>query len=212
MRKKVLVVDDHAVVRKGITSILLDAYPFLDVEEAGTASRTFELLSEQQYDLLLLDLHLPDTNIETLLTKLQANYFGLPTIIISVLPEEVMLPLMQNAGIKYYIQKDDNLDELKNTIRKILIRDKVKNNLEKPAKNIVNPFQMLSAKELFIALAVVKGKSNAAISRDMNLSPSTVSTYKQRIFDKLSVRSVAALTRLAMLYNMLNNGNEKTNI
>lgn len=201
MEKRLLITDDHAIVRKGVVSLLREHFPFFVFDEAEDAAETVAALRKYRYDLLVLDLNLPDANVEKVVRQVRQAHGSVPIIIFSMFPEEVMQKPLQPFGICAYINKGSNLLKLRDAVQKVLLKTGAVHNAPEPAA-VPNPFAQLSPKELLVTFALLAGKNNRQVGEELDLSPSTVATYKQRIFEKLAVRSMPELTRLALAFEV----------
>ncbi len=117
---KVLVADDHAVLRQGLKQIVMEGIPQADFLEAGNAKETLEILRRQTLDLLVLDIFLPDRNGMQVLKEIRRDYPCLPVLILSSAPEEQMALPVLKAGAKGYLNKQAAPEDLVHAIRKIM--------------------------------------------------------------------------------------------
>lgn len=199
---QILVVDDHEIVRKGIINFLLDRFSNLRFTEAGTAKKAIELLNQVFFDLIVLDLNLPDLNAEKLVKEVRIHSPKSSVIVFSMFSEEVMGFPMQKLGVRHYINKGSPLSKLGDVVFQELNKSKSIDSINQEDFISANPFSALSPQELAILFGIIEGKTNKAIAASLNLSASTVATYKQRIFEKTQVSNTADLVKLAAQFSI----------
>jgi two-component system, NarL family, invasion response regulator UvrY len=201
---KLLIVDDHPVVRRGVREILEDE---ADMEsfETSDAAEAKRLLARQDFDLVLLDLDLPGKNGLDLLKELKREKPKLPILILSIHPEEQFAVRVLKAGASGFISKDSAPLELIKAARRILSGGKYINEkiaeillMEATAEITSNPHERLSDREFQILCLLGAGKNIKTIASDLCLSVPTISTYRARILEKLNLRTTAELIRYAV--------------
>ena len=212
MLKKVLIVDDHSLVRTGIRLIVSKEYPNSYIDEAENEDECLSKIKQFSFDLLILDLNMPDSDSFRIVQYLSDNHPKLKTLVISMNKEEVYALRYFQAGIKGYINKGCSNEDILNAI-KVVISGKVfiSNNLmqiwaeRQIDKNTKNPFDVLSNREFQIAYELINGKTMQQISENLCISVSTVSTYKGKLYEKLSIpnNNLAQLIELAREHNIL---------
>jgi DNA-binding NarL/FixJ family response regulator len=201
---KVLIVDDHAVVRRGLRQILADERD-IEVLETADPRELMPMLKTSPVDLLILDLDLPEKNGLDLLKDVKRLYRRLPVLILSVYPEEQFAVRVLKAGASGFISKDAAPEDLVNAIRKIL-RGK-KHVSERVAEIWLGQIdesvgaqlhEKLSDREFQILCLLGKGKSVKSIAQDLSVSPPTVSTHRARILEKMGMKTTAELIHYAV--------------
>ena len=202
--KKFLLIDDHTVVRSGIKLLLTDVYTDVDIDEAKDGESALLLLETNTYDLLTLDIQMPNTDTYALMELLKRKYPNIKVLVFSMSPESVFAVRFIKAGAKGFISKDAPFDEIKIAIDRVLHDKKyfseellqmLADGNNKAADT--NPFNTLSSREFEIASMLLKGKTITSIADDLSLSLSTVGTHKGRIFSKLNVTNLLELKELA---------------
>ncbi len=202
MKKQILVTDDHTIVRKGVVSLLKENFPFFQTAEAETAAETIRFLKQHTYDLLILDLNLPDANAEKVISQVRQEAMNTPIIVFSMFPVNVMEKPMLKLGVSKYVNKGDDLNKLLRAVEEIVLgRVHVEMPEEKQMQG-ESPFAELSPKELSVMMSLFDGKSNKQIAHDLDLSASTVATYKQRVLEKTNTSSLTDLLKVAMKFNV----------
>lgn len=207
---KVLVVDDHPVVRKGIIHILEEDPSVITCAEAGSAAELMSLLAEERWDVVVLDINLPDRNGLEVMRDLKAAYPRLPVLVLSVYPEDQYAVVALRAGAAGYLPKDGLAEELLAALHKVAsggryitrsLAERLAENLLLPAEEY--PHLRLSEREFQVMLGLASGKRLKEIAREMNLSVKTVSTYRARVLEKMGLENNAQLTRYALRNNLL---------
>jgi DNA-binding NarL/FixJ family response regulator len=201
---KVLIVDDHAVVRRGLRQILADERD-IEVLETADPREVMPMLKTSPVDLLILDLDLPEKNGLDLLKDVKRMYRRLPVLILSVYPEEQFAVRVLKAGASGFISKDAAPEDLVNAIRKIL-RGK-KHVSERVAEIWLGQIdesigaqlhEKLSDREFQILCLLGKGKNVKSIAEDLSVSPPTVSTHRARILEKMGMKTTGELIHYAV--------------
>ncbi len=207
---RVLVVDDHPVVRKGIIHILEEDPGVETCVEAGSSAELMERLAGERWDVVVLDINLPDRNGLDVLRDLKATYPRLPVLVLSVYPEDQYAVMALRAGAAGYLPKDGLAEELLTALHKVAsggryitqhLAERLAENLVSPAEE--HPHQRLSEREFQVLLGLASGKRLKDIARDMSLSVKTVSTYRARVLEKMGMANNAQLTQYALRHNLL---------
>jgi DNA-binding NarL/FixJ family response regulator len=206
---RVLVVDDHPVVRRGIAQILEDE---ADMECCGTAESgpdAFASLRTRPADVVLLDLTLPGESGFDVLKRLKEEYPKLPVLILSIHPEDQYALRLLKAGASGYLTKESVPEVLLGAIRKVMgggryISPTLAELLAAGRIEGAAPLHdRLSDREFQILTRIARGQALTEIGEELCLSPKTVSTYRQRILEKMGMKSNAELTRYMIEQNLL---------
>lgn len=209
-RERLLVADDHQVVREGIKGMLED-HPDLEVAgEAADAPGVLDLVHEQTWDLVLLDLSMPGgEGLETLRRILSADP-ELPVLILSIHPEEQLAARLLEAGARGYVHKDAGATEIVRAIRRVLDGERyVSPDLASRLADVVSgdaarrPHEELSDRELQVLRLLAEGQSVGDIADTLALSVKTVSTYRTRLLDKLEMETTAEAIRYALEHDLV---------
>lgn len=206
--KRILVVDDHAMVRKGLVSILTLQEEVAEVvcDEAGCGDEALLLLEQNHYDLAIFDISMPGLGGLELLARIHETLPELPVLMLSMFPEEQFALRALKLGASGYLTKKEAADELLLAVNQIFegkryLSQSLSNNLINQAledSNTGRPSHAtLSNREFQILRSLATGKSLKAIAIDLDLSIKTVSTYKTRLFAKLNFHSDADLITYA---------------
>ncbi len=200
-----LLVDDHAVVRTGIRDIVSVAEPEAEFEEAASAHEALNLIENRYYDIIILDLSLPDESGLALLQRIRAIKPAQPVLVLSMHPEEAYASRALQAGANGYLCKASAPGELVNAINAVLdggvyIGAAQMTGLNcSPAPSYGSNRQPpLSQRELHVLRLMAKGLKLTDIADELQVSPKTVSTYKSRIMRKFDLENNAQLMRHAL--------------
>lgn len=203
---KVLIADDHPVVRRGVRQILVDEFDNCEVAEARSAKQLMQLVSEQEWDIVLLDISLPDRNGLDVLKDLRVEYPELPVVILSMHPEDQFAVRVLRAGGVGYVTKESASEELTTAIRMglkgqrylspVLARRLA---LESLANHPDLPLPItLSDRETQVLCLIAEGKTLTEMAESLSLSVKTVSTYRARLMEKVKAENNADLIHFAI--------------
>lgn len=202
---KVLVADDHAIVRKGLKQILLDEYPFGKIEECTNAEELVQKANDGQWDVIISDISMPGRSGLEALQQIRISHPRLPVLILSMHPEEQYAIRALKAGASGYCSKDLAHEELVNAVRRVLtgkkyitpsLAETLASQLEED--NLSEPYKRLSDREFDVFKLLAAGKSTAHIADNLSLSTTTISTYRSRILVKMNLKTNADLIRYAL--------------
>ena len=208
---RVVLVDDHAVVRAGFKQ-LIDTTDDLEVSgEAGTAADALTLAASQPCDVMLLDISLPDASVLDTVAALRRRQSELPILIVSMHPEEQYAVNLLRAGASGFFSKAGGADQLLEAIRTVAAgRKYVSASLAEALALAATgdapapAHRQLSNREFQIFVQLAAGKTVTDIADEMCLSVKTISTYRSRIFEKMDFSRNADLTAYALRHNLMN--------
>jgi len=207
---KVLMIDDHAVVRLGLRAILEEADPGVEVAEAGTAQEGLAWLHDKPADAVVLDIGLPDRNGLDVLKRLHQEWPRLPVLILSMYSEDQYGLRMMKAGAAGYLTKASAAEHLVRAVKRVLAGGRyVSPALAEQLAGVFagdidkEPHQMLSDREYQIFQMIASGKTVSEIARELFLSVKTVSTHRTRILEKTGMKTNAELTHYAFEKNLV---------
>lgn len=202
---RVLIVDDHPVVRKGLRQILANEPDMEAVVEAESVHELMQHVRESEWDVVVLDISLPDRSGLEALKDLKALHPELPVLFLSMHPEDQYAVRALKAGASGYLTKESATDELVNAVRKVVGGGRyVSSSLaEKLAMAVGTDYEKplheaLSDREYQVACMIASGKKTKEIAETLSLSVKTVSTYRARILEKMNMASNAELTYYAV--------------
>ena len=203
----ILLADDHTVVRQGVSLILKSKYPNSSIHQTGSFSETIKMVKKNNFDLIILDINFPDGNTVNMITELKKLNEDLKILMFSAFDEDIYAMRYLNAGANGYLNKLSSETEIQTAVETILntgkyitpaIKDKILDSYI--AKRPANPLESLGNREVEIARLLIKGYGNSEICNYLNLHKSTVSTYRNRLFEKLGINSVPELIQVFNLY------------
>lgn len=207
---RLMLVDDHDLVRSGLRRLLDEAPDLEVVAEAANGEEALDLARDVKPQVVLMDLNMPGMGGLEATRRLLSAHEGLKVIAVSMYADEPYPNRLLEAGASGYISKDSAADEVVEAAREVAagktyvapsIASKLAVSLIKGSGT--SPFDQLSQREMQITMLVTHGQSTQAISDTLSLSPKTVSTYRYRIFEKVDVNNDVELTRMAMRYGLL---------
>ncbi len=207
---RVVVADDHAVVRKGLTQILSDTENIRVVGEAANAAEAFRLLGQTPCDVLLMDVSMPGKNGIEALKAIKDEYPHLRVLILSMYPEDQFGVRALKAGAAGYLTKDSAPEKLIEAVERIVsgkryITAELAELLAEsmgPGSDIP-PHQMLSDREFQTLRLIASGKKLSEIANLLALSPKTVSVYRTRMLEKMRLTNNAELTHYAIKHRLV---------
>jgi DNA-binding NarL/FixJ family response regulator len=202
---KILVVDDHVLVREGLKKILLDTPDMVVADEASNGQEVTKKIWDNDYDLILLDISLPGRSGLDVLKQLKCTKPEVPILILSVHPEEQYALRSLRAGAAGYLTKQSAPDELIGAIRKVAkgrkyitssIGEKLAFELEVDSRRL--PHEILSDREYQVMCMIGSGKAVKEIAETLSLSVKTISTHRTHILNKMQMKNNAQLTHYAI--------------
>jgi DNA-binding NarL/FixJ family response regulator len=204
---RVLIADDHAVVRAGYRQFLEAEPSITDIGEAATGNETMDALRKKDWDLLLMDINMPERSGLDILRHVTASYPDVRVLIMSGLPEEQYARNVLRAGASGYLSKGGSPEELIKAVRLVLmgrryvsatLAEAMAADLE-TARDQNQPLHTaLSPREFQIFGKLAAGATVSAIGEELSLSVKTISTYRARILEKMAFKSNADLTAYAL--------------
>jgi len=202
---EVLLVDDHTMFREGINRIVREESDISIKDEAATAREAFEKMQRNDYDVVLLDIRLPGRDGIDVLKQLKEVKPKIPVLMLTMYDEDVYALRALQSGASGYVTKHQAAIELIEAIRKVKQGNKYlsPNLAQKLGQRLNGKFyrplhENLSDREFEIMSLLVTGKSLKEIAAELNLSPNTVSTYRQRILKKMKMKNVVELIYYAL--------------
>lgn len=207
---RIVVVDDHAVVRSGLKQILSDEPDLQVVAEGANAAEMQRVLRDHPCDVLILDLGLPDRSGLEVLPEVRRAHRGVRILILSMHAEDQFAVRALRTGAAGYLSKESAPDELVRAVRQVsgggryvspaLAEALAHDFIESSGRPL---HETLSAREFEVLLGIAGGKSISEIAKEQFLSVKTVSTYRTRVLEKLRLPSNAALVRYALTHRLV---------
>jgi DNA-binding NarL/FixJ family response regulator len=204
---KILIADDHALVRAGYKQFLMAERSITEVGEASSGSETLAELRRKHWDLLLMDIHMPDRSGIDILKHVTMGYPNVRVLIMSGLAEEQYARTVLRSGARGYLSKGGSPGELLKAVRLVLngnryvsatLAESMAADLEKPHDQDQPLHIGLSTREFQIFRKIAIGASLSAIAKELSLSVKTVSTYRSRILEKMDFKTNADVTGYAL--------------
>ena len=206
MIKKVIIADDHSMIRKGIKLLLMTQLniPDQNIYETNSCNGLMNQLKSSAYTHLILDVIFADGTALEIIPVIHSLYKDLKILVFSMQLKEVYSEAFSQYGIHCYLNKASNEEDTTHCIKRFINNDDCKTcKLHYSHKFISkNPFSLLSPRELEILHYLLNGYKTGDIASSLNLSNSTVSTLKKRIYEKTEITSLSQLVELATLYNI----------
>ena len=207
---KILVADDHSVVRKGLIQIIKEMPEVAEVDEAENGAQVFEKIGAEEYDLVVLDISMPDKSGLDVLQELKITNPDLHILILSTYPEDLYAIRALKAGASGYLNKNTAPEELSKAIRKVALGGKYisRTLAEKLAFNIGDdadklPHEKLSDREFQVLCLIASGKTLSQIADELFLSSKTISTYRSRILEKMNIDSNSGIINYAIKNSLI---------
>ena len=202
---KILIADDHPIVRQGLKQIIADSHDMAVVDEATNGWEVLGKVRASDCDVVLLDIAMPGKDGLDVLTQLKHENPRLPVLMLSMYPEEQFAIRALRAGASGYVTKESAPDELVGAIRKVstggkyvspALAEKLALDLQSAGKQ--PPHETLSDREYQVMCLIASGKTVTGIAHELSLSVKTISTYRYRILDKMQLKNNAELTHYAV--------------
>jgi DNA-binding NarL/FixJ family response regulator len=207
---KIIIADDHSVVRQGLIQIISEVSNMEISDEATNGNELFKKVLKNHYDIIILDIKMPGTNVIDLIKNIKLHKAHIPILILSMYPEEQYAVRVLKAGASGYLTKESAPGELVSAIQKIAnggkyisskfaeqLADQLGDDSERPMH------ETLSDREFQVFQMISSGKSVKGISEDLKLSEKTVSTYRSRVLQKMKLKNNAELTHYAFKHNIV---------
>jgi DNA-binding NarL/FixJ family response regulator len=208
---KVLVADDHEIVRQGLKTIISEHSDLSIAGEAENGNQVLKILKKTKVDVVLLDFDMPEKNGLDTLIELKALYPKLPVMILSIFPEDHYGTRFLKAGASGYLQKSSATDQLIDAIRKVFnggkyissaLTDKLVTGLNKDKEQFLH--ESLTDREFQVFRLLATGKKLKEMADELCLSINTISTYRSRILQKMDMKSNADVIRYAIKNGLSN--------
>lgn len=202
---KFLISDDHAIVRKGLKDLLREEFPKAEFLEAVNSQEAINVVSSNDIDVVLLDISMPGRNGMETLKQMRAMGVKAPILMLSMHSEDQYAVRALKAGASGFINKESANEELLSAVNRVLqgkkyitsaVAEKLADSVSKPETTLLH--ESLSDREMQVLQQIASGKTVSDIADEISLSVNTVSTYRTRILEKLSLNNNAEITRYAL--------------
>lgn len=207
---RILIADDHSVVRKGLKQILLEGFPTAHIEEVPDAEEMIRKIMQFPWDVVISDLSMPGRSGLEALQQIKQINAKLPVLILSIHPEDQYALRVLKAGASGYLSKDMAPDELVNAVQRVMlgkkyitasIAEKLASVLDQDSGKAAH--ESLSDREFSVLKLLAAGKSVSEIAESLFLSVTTVSTYRSRIMAKMGMKNNADLTLYSIEHKLI---------
>lgn len=207
---RILIADDHTVVRKGLRQILVEEFTNSVIDDVSNADDLIKKVILEKWDVVISDLTMPGKSGLEALQEIKKLQPELPVLILSIHPEEQYAIRVLKAGASGYLSKDTAPDELVNAVRRVLqgkkfitlsIAERIADSFNLDSEKLMH--ENLSNRELNVFKMIASGKSVSEIAESLSLSLTTVSTYRARIMGKMNMKNNASLTLYAIEHGLL---------
>ncbi|MBL0356056.1 MAG: response regulator transcription factor [Chitinophagaceae bacterium] len=207
---RILIADDHIVVRKGLRQILAEEFTDAYIVDVPDAEELITKVIREKWDVVISDLTMPGKSGLDALQYIKQNLPALPVLILSIHPEEQYAIRVLKAGAAGYLSKDTAPDELVNAVKRVLqgkkyitlsIAEKIADTFDQDNEKKLH--EILSDREFNVFKMIAAGKAVSEIAESLSLSVTTVSTYRARIMTKMNMKTNANLTLYAIENNLL---------
>lgn len=202
---RVILADDHSVVRRGISQILADSEGIVVVGEASQATELIAVLRETQCDVLLLDIAMPGKNGIDALKTIRKEWPRLQVLMLSMYPEDQFAVRALRAGAAGYLTKHSSPEKIVEAVRRLATGKKfISPEIAESLIDVLDsdpdvpPHELLSDREFQTLRLIASGKTLSQVAATLCLSPKTISVYRARILDKMRMKSSAELTHYAL--------------
>lgn len=207
---RILLGDDHTVVRRGLKQILAEEFKKAVFGEAGNAQETLDLVGKENWELLILDVTMPGRSGLDVLREIRKRRPKLPVLVLSIHPENQFAVRVLKLGAAGYMTKEIAAEELVAAVNKVLAGGRYvsKQLAETLATNLSgytarSPQELLSDREFQVLRLIAQGKMVSQIADELSLSIKTISTYRSRILGKMGLRNNAQLMHYAMQHQLV---------
>ncbi|AFH50198.1 Response regulator [Ignavibacterium album JCM 16511] len=207
---KVLLADDHKIVRHGLKKILEDEFSEVTVGEASRDTEILEQLNKSDWDIVILDINMPGKSGLEILKDIKATHPKLPVLILSMYPEEQFALRVMKSGASGYLRKDSAPEELVDAVKEILEgRKYISPNVMDILSDVVKKdrsielSELLSDREYEIFMLIAQGKTVSEIAEILSLSVKTVSTHRTHILEKTRLKNNADIVMYAVRNKLL---------
>jgi two-component system invasion response regulator UvrY len=207
---KILIADDHEVVRQGLERIFQKEFPGAHIESVADGADIVKKVMQSEWDLVISDLSMPSKTGLEALEDIKKHYPKLPVLILTMHPEEQYALRALKAGASGYLSKSMDAAELITAARRALMgRKYITPSLAERLSEMVNgptaelPHQLLSNREFEVMKLLAKGLSLIEIGQKLTVTPTTISTYRSRILHKMNLANNSELTRYAIVHQLI---------
>lgn len=207
---RILIADDHAVVREGLKRIIADTGDMMVAAEAVDGRELMSHVAKGTFDALLMDLSMPESSGLDMLHEIRRRNPRLPILVLTMYPEDQYAVRAITAGASGYLHKGGDPDEIITALRKVVrgqrfispqVAEQLARHVDRASPRL--PHDRLSNREFEVLCLIGKGKSPGDIARELSLSVKTISTFRRRLAEKLGLRGNADIVRYAIKHGLV---------
>lgn len=209
-KKKILIVDDHPLLRKGLASVINQTPDLVVQGEAEDARKALEMIEKLQPDLVIVDISLPGVDGVELLSMIRARFGELPSLVLSMHDESLFAERALRAGSRGYMMKQEALEKVLVAIRRVLAGEifvsnniatqMIKKLVEGNPQKTASPLELLSNREFTVFQLIGQGIQSRQIAEKLHISTKTVESYRAHIKEKLKLNNAKELMKYAILW------------
>lgn len=202
---KILIGDDHAIVREGMMRLLRDEFREVEFGEAKCGIDVLDMAREGKWDVIIMDITMPGRTGLEILKQLKAEEIPTPVLVLSMYPEDQYAVRVMRAGAAGYLTKDTASEQLVQAVKKVLsgkkyisesLAERLADDLNGRSNKTVH--ELMSDREYQVMCMIASGRTVSEIAEELSLSVPTISTYRARILEKLNMKTNAEITRFAI--------------
>jgi DNA-binding NarL/FixJ family response regulator len=207
---RIIIADDHAVVRKGLRQMLQEEFPSAEIAETAHSDDLLKLVIKEHWDVVISDISMPGRGGLEVLRQIRQQFPKLPVLILSIHPEDQYAIRVLRAGASGYLSKESAQGEVVKAVHKVLmgkkyitpeLAEKLAESLDRDAEKL--PHEFLSDREYEVFKLLAAGKPVSEIGEKLSLSSTTISTYRSRVLTKMNMKNNADLTLYAVENNLM---------
>lgn len=207
---RIIIADDHAVVRKGLRQMLQEEFPSAEIAETADSDDLLKLVIKENWDVVISDISMPGRGGLEVLLQIRQQFPKLPVLILSIHPEDQYAIRVLRAGASGYLSKESAQGEVVKAVHKVLmgkkyitpeLAEKLAESLDHDAEKL--PHEFLSDREYEVFKLLASGRSVSEIGEKLSLSSTTISTYRSRVLTKMNMKTNADLTLYAVENNLM---------
>ncbi len=207
---RIIIADDHSLILEGINKILLDVFPFAEIESVGDADELYKKAVMDSWDIIITDLSMPGSSVIDIIKQIKINAPQIPILVLSMHAAEHYAVRCIRAGAAGFLTKESSSYELITAVQQILNGRKYFTNsvAEMLAGTIDNgdtglPHENLSDREFEVMKLISEGKSVSEVSEILHLNINTVSTYRARILEKMNFKNNTELIKYSLEHKLI---------
>ena len=208
---RILIADDHSLIREGLKKILLESLPFAEIHDVADSAELLKLAISEKWDIIISDISMPGQSGIEILKQIKVHVPNTPILMLSMHAPEQYAVRAIKAGASGYLTKESAPYELVTAVQQILLGKKYITNrvaevLAESLETYNNklPHEQLSDREFEVLRMIVEGKSISEIGDILSLNVNTISTYRARIMEKMNIRNNADLVKYTMEHKLFN--------